>query len=101
MSDTTEAVNPHAVEVLELDKAARAALPEVLRELQEATSLRDAAQTRMDVANATIKRLLRNTIKKHERLGSIGLTTMADGSKIYWLPDDEATGYTPPRRRQG
>jgi capsule polysaccharide export protein KpsE/RkpR len=84
----TQPTNPYVEETLALNKSARAELPDALRALEQAKAERDDAQARVDGAEARIKALLRNVIKDHRKLGAIGLTTMADGSKVYWLPED-------------
>lgn len=73
-------------EVVAASDAARAQLPAALAELSASKEALAAAQTRVDAANVTIKTLLRDTIKSHQQVGKIGITKMADGTQIFWLP---------------
>lgn len=78
----------HGQQFLEADQAARAQLPAAIAEVKDAEAALAAATQRVNTAQAQIRELLRDVIKDHRVAGKIGITTMASGAAVYWIPED-------------
>lgn len=64
-------------------------LPAALAEMRQAENQLERAQDDLDEARDQVEALLRDIIVKHRQSGKVGITTMANGSLLYWLPDDK------------
>ncbi|HEY1292882.1 MAG TPA: hypothetical protein VGJ60_07385 [Chloroflexota bacterium] len=78
----------HGATFVARDEAAREQLPSAFAELKEAEAALAAATQRVDTAQAQLRELLRDVIKDHRKAGEIGVTTMASGAVVCWIPEN-------------
>lgn len=77
----------HGQHFAERDAAARERLPLAIAELKRRKEHLAQAQAAVDTVEAEIKMLFGDVITKHEKHGELGVTTMATGALVYWIPE--------------
>jgi hypothetical protein len=78
---------PEYQAIAELDAEARAALPLLLARCRALENQQDEINAALRQVKQEIYDQMGNVIVEHTSRGQIGITRMAKGSMIYWLPD--------------
>jgi hypothetical protein len=78
----------HGQEFVDRDKAARERLPQALAELKRTERELAEAKARVEACQTELKMLVGDIITNHEKHGEIGVTTMASGALVYWIPEN-------------
>lgn len=80
---------PEYQAVLLMDQEARAKLPELVKRAGQLQQ--QLAEVSEALSNATneLREQLAHVIVGHSRAGQTGITHMADGSLLYWIPDPQ------------